>query len=423
MLSFRRLLPLILLPVCAAAVGCTTVSTADDPHLLESFQQRTPQSIAVAPFLNETDVDNAGEFMREAVYGELAPLGYEDVDLEKVDALISKIAVENDIRPENVIETMPEALLEPDLADAVIFGSVTRISRLYLLFYAQHRVDVDLIMRDAETGDPLYMNSYIIQNRLVQFPTGIPSLIGSLFTSLWYMRPKELRETLEVAAEQISTRFPRPYQLAGSGSTFIHRAEVGLPPRETLLLGDRIAVRVEGTPERSGSFSIGKIVDDAPLIEVSPGQYSGGYVVQPGDEVGFTFVTVQLEDPGKPREDVNFPIHQDSFAIDAVPPPPFRVVRWGQDPNAPGVFLEFGPANPETAPEEKPVSFFIFRSPAGAEDLDYIGSSTVPYFHDETARPGVTYQYGIVAIDEANNHSPLPSTLDRITPRPRATTQ
>lgn len=401
--------------VMAALAGCARVRTDDAPHFREEvFMADPPGTLAIAPLENLSGREGAEAKMREALYGALSPLGYEDVELARVDQLVSEQAVRLNVRPE---EVPPGDIASPQLADAVLFGQVRRVSRLYLFLYAQYRFDVSLAMYSTRTRQQIYTNDFIIRNRRVPFPTSLVGLGKSFVSTLWFLRDSELQETYDEAAEEIAARFPKPPGQVGEKGIFIGKVEVDVA-RESLRAGDRVVVRVDGAAGRQATFSLGTRVADQPLRETSPGQYSGMYVVQKGDDARYVYVKARLQDPGEDGASVESDANDQAFSIDTQPPVSYAIDTWAELPGQQGILISFAPED-RTSPasEDVPVMFHIFRGAHAGDQLAYLGSTRETRYSDPDARAGMDYEYAIVAVDAAGNESPV-RTKVRIQPRP-----
>lgn len=407
-----RLLILLALPL---SVGCNTVRTVDDPWVNEDgFAARPPRTIALAPFTNMSGEENAGEKLREALYGALATMDYEDIELSVVGDFVDRAAMEYNIVPEKV---GPEHIIHPDLADAIVFAEVERVSRLFILFFSQHRIEVNLSMYDTLTRQRLYLNRFTVRCRRYNSPTGIGGILSAFFSLLWQFSEEELDRSIESTAEEIRARFPRPYEGSREGGMEIVKVGVETPPSKMLRVGDRVLIRVEGSPRGKATYTIGNLVSDANLAETAPGQYSGIYEIQPGDNANYVFIEVKLVDREGSGQSVNHSAQDQAFAVDTIPPVPYAVHTWKQVPGTDGIYLQYGPEN-RTDPEAEnvPSRYMIFRGTGDEEALTYLGDSeTVEYF-DPTALVGVQYQYSVVAVDQAGNEGEV---LTRVKVKPR----
>lgn len=395
--------------------GCARVTTVDEPHFREdAFKADPPKTLAIAPFENATGVKDAAPKMREAIYGALSGLNYTDVELNRVDQIISEQALRLNVRPD---EVRAEDIAIPEMADAVVFGRVDHASRLYLFLYAQYRIDVNLAMYSTRTRQQIYSNDFIVRNRKFTLPTGVVGLVKSFFSTLWFMRTSELEESYEEVAQQIAERFPPPPGEVGQKGIFIEKVDVDVA-RESLRAGDRVVVRVDGAPGKVGTFSVGTRVVDQPLRETAPGQYSGMYVIQPGDDARYVFVRARLRSPEADGESIEADAASEAFLIDTAPPVSYAIDTWAELPGKQGLVLSFAPED-RTSPqsEDVPVAFHVFRGLRGGDNLAYLGTTQETRYTDTGAQAGVEYEYAIVAVDAAGNQSPV-RTKVRITPAP-----
>ncbi|MCH8333376.1 hypothetical protein IIC65_05535 [Candidatus Sumerlaeota bacterium] len=386
----------VLLGVVPAMFACSYAPVADNAIFNEEvFLASMPRSLAIAPVTNLTKVQEAGEEFRRKLYGALAPLAYEDVELDNVDSILSSKASVLNITPS---ELSPSHIADPDLADAVLFVQLEKVSRLFLFVFAQIRVDLRVALYDTKSNTLLYQNHYIVRNLQ----------INSTFSTIFLMRNQPLEDALNLTAREVAEGLPAPPAPSSSGSLAISEVEVEFP-RPTLLEGDRVVLRVSATPglsSESATFSIGQVAADQPLIESTPGQYAGVYEVQAGDNGRFLFVTVSVIDPDNPDESITHGADDQPFAIDTIPPVPYEIISWSQRPGDRTIRLRFAPESiisPEA--ESVPVLFHVFRGLAGGGSLAFIGSSEIAEFEDKDAEPGVEYEYAVVAEDAAGNQS------------------
>lgn len=405
----------LLLFAIPLSVGCNTVRTVDDPFLNEAgFAERPPRTIALAPFTNLSGEENAGKKLREALYGALATMGYEDIELSAVDDFVDRTAMEYNIVPE---EVLPEHLIHPDLADAIVFAEVERVARLFLLFFSQHRIEINLSMYDTLTRKRLYLNHFTVRCRRYNSPTGIGGILSAFFSLLWQFSEEELDKSIEAAAEEIRDRFPRPYEGSREGETEITKVAVETPPSKMLQVGDRVLIRVEGSARGKATYKIGNLVQEANLAETAPGQYSGIYEIQPGDNANYVFVEVKLVDREGRGQAVLHTAQDQAFAVDTIPPVPYAVHTWKQVPGTDGIYIQYGPEN-RTNPEAEnvPSRYMIFRGTGDDPALTYLGDSETTEYFDPTALVGVQYQYSVVAVDQAGNEGEV---LTRVKVKPR----
>lgn len=411
---------IFLLVLGAALAGCSWTRTQHDPIFREDlFKAEPPRTLAIAPLDNLSKDEEGGEKMRVALYRALAPLAYDDVELDEVDRFISEKAMALNMRPEDLLY---DYIASPDLADAVVFGEVTRVSRFFLFVYSQIRVDLQLVMYNTHTGEQLYLNHYVMHNPRITLPTSIAGIAEAFFSTFFHLRDRQLDVSLDAIAEEVAKRFPVPKGEVGRGRKNIETVEVSVA-REVLREGDKVVIRALGSPASAATFSIGSVIVDAPMIETDLGQYTADYVVQPGDDGRYLFVTVTLADPEGTEAPTDFSAHEKPFAIDTTRPVSYTISSWSQFPGRDGIVLRFAPVDP-TDPEAEnvPKEFHVFRGTPGDAALQPIGTTEEPEYKDEDAKVGVDYEYAVVAVDAAGNASEVRTRI-RITPgassRPR----
>jgi hypothetical protein len=406
---------ILLLVLGTLVVGCGRVQTQESPFFRrEIFMSDPPQTLAIAPFANTSNVEDAGERMRTAVYGALSGLGYQDIELSRVDQAVNQQALRFNVRPE---EVAPQDIAIPELADAVVFAEVERVSRMFLLIYARYRIDINLAVYSTRSRQQLYTNEFIVTNRRFSFPTSLIGVGKSLLSTIWFMRGSELEESYDEVAQEIAQRFPAPPGEVGRSGIYIRRVSVDVA-RETLRVGDRVVVRVEGSPGKAGSFDVGARIAGQPLRESAAGQYTGREVIQQGDDARYAYVKARLEGSGEGAESVEADAHDQAFSIDTLPPVSYAVDTWAELPDRKGIVISFAPED-RTSPqsEDVPVAFHIFRGLQHGENLAYLGTTRETRYTDPDARPGVDYEYAVVAVDGAGNESSV-RTKVRITPAP-----
>lgn len=386
--------------------GCySVISLTEDPTFdAEGFQARSPHTMALAPFTNNSSYSNAGERMRTTMYSVLAPLPFADIELNKVDSFINSKAEERNVRPEALD---PYYIADPALADMVVFAEVEKVSRLFFLLYAQIKIEMRMVAVDTSTRTKLYQNHFVVTNRNFSVPVSLPGIVTSMVSTGSFMRESELNDSMEEAAEKIAERFPRPATLATDGSTTIEQVEVAVA-RQTLKTGDRIMIHAKGSAGRSAAFSIGKVAVNQPMVETSPGDYSGVHTVKDKDDGRFLFVSVTFTNPRKAGETVTLQANEQPFAIDTVPPPSYVVDSWVRRQGVSGVLLRFAPEDRAAAgTAETPKLFHVFRAENKGGNLVFIGTSEAPEYDDKDAKEGVPYEYGVTTEDAAGNTGPM----------------
>ena len=179
--------------------------------------------------------------------------------------------------------------------DAVLYGKVTNWDRSYYGIESVSSVGVDLKIVSANTGKVLFESTATDSDSrgVSKGPTGFSNIVIEPIKGL----DNEIITTLarDVIKQSISpiNRKSRPGFLKTAPPFIIESAHSA--PKGVLVNG-KLVVAVMGTPEMTGSFSIGNAIRDVPLVERSPGHYIGEYLPVSGDTFQSQIVTVSLQD-------------------------------------------------------------------------------------------------------------------------------
>jgi len=407
----RRAASILALLLVIGLAACQRVTTRGPRYLDEaSLANDPPYTLAILPTTDRTNHPELAQTVREVLYEAISTLPYADRELATVDRLLGQIASRRGVA---LAHLPPEAMVSPELGEAVLFSELVDVRRLYLLFYAHNRFDLDLKLVDTRSRKVLYRNLFVFYDR-----TGGPSItVLGLFersiSSLMHLRERALRESLEEAAQEIVTLMPRPTFDVARGE-LLRISRVTVAPRDKVLgAGDTVQIHTVATPGCTGRFSIGSVKRDLPLREAQPGHYYGQYEIVPGDQSPFAVVEVQLASPAT-SETLEFAASGQPLVIDTEPPPPPRIARWWQ--TGAGVFFEIEPGGIPRDDNDLPVAYNIYRRLAGQGEFQKTGEAREPVFRDGTARGGQRYEYYALAVDRAGNIS-VPSGIVTITPR------
>lgn len=415
--ALRIALLLGLIAVLGGLCGCRRLSLGGRAGYadMESFENNPPRTIALMPTTDASGHPDLAEPMRKALERALAPLPYQDRQEDAVNEFLSRTAARLGCGP---TQLPPAAMVDPQLADCVVFSDIERISRVYLFLYAHYRLDLNFAMWDARTRRIIYQNKFVFYDRAWVPTFDIMGLFGSSILSLWHLRPSQLQETLDEGAQKIVKELPTPkLELARNGNVELSEAQV-VTPFQVLTVGSQVNVYVKGTPHCKVTFSIGRVARDIPLQEETMGRYHGVYKVVAGTDLGYAVVEVHMALPDGSQK-LDYTVEKAPFAIDTQAPPRARVARSWPANLRPGIYLGLElEAEDTTHNRELPDDYVIYRQVAGTAKFDEIGVSHDKVFYDATNDPNKNYEYYIVTRDRAGNCSQVgPITL--ITPQAR----
>lgn len=312
--TLKRLILLALLGLSGPWLGgCTYFYFTENPVTNEElFAAQLPRSLAILPFTNRTKVERAPEFARKAFYASLSGLNYRDVELEQVNGAISEIAAERELSPS---ELPPPLLRSPEIADAVLTGEVTRISKFYIILYAHISVRANIKLYDTRTQQVIYENQAKGVFMDISAPFSIFGALKTAVTSLWHLRDEEIQETFEELAQRVVAEFPRLSPSVEKDGVFIGDVTLRIP-NDPMRPGDEMRLEFLGTPNHQAYFDLGSIQQDIPIAEISPGRYGVAYIIQPGQQADFVVVTCKLIGDGS---EVSLTQYRQPFKVESGP--------------------------------------------------------------------------------------------------------
>jgi hypothetical protein len=133
------------------------------PHtLVPDYKSKTPTSVAVVPFKNETVDMDAPNVFRPKLFNIISYKGYVSPPITEID---SKLA-EKDIREAGQLNSMtPQEIGKLLNVDAVLYGTVTEWSTTYLVVYASIKVGAKFQLIDTKTGEQLWESEHTVAER------------------------------------------------------------------------------------------------------------------------------------------------------------------------------------------------------------------------------------------------------------------
>jgi len=138
--------------------------------------------------------------------------------------------------------------------------------------------------------------------------------------------------------------------------------------RTALKAGDTLRITVRGTPGMNATFDLPPLIKGQELRETRPGEYSGTYTVNPGDNVQNGSITAYLKGGG----DEDFLQGRDKVTIGTALPLSTGVdgatVRLGKTQYAPGEEVKFDFTAPATFPATAWVGLIPSNVPHGSEE-------------------------------------------------------
>lgn len=179
--------------------------------------------------------------------------------------------------------------------DAILYGTIHRWERNYYGIQSVNSVDLELELKSAKDNSVIYHARLKDSDSrgIIGGPTGISDLVLEPIRGL----DSEIIEDLARSVVNRMLAPLNPHQTAKKGSGLpsiyaaTHNAQIPLKTKA------QFDVLLFGSPEGLASFRIGSSTGDIPLIERSPGHYSGKYFVQPYEHFESQPMFVKIQGP------------------------------------------------------------------------------------------------------------------------------
>ena len=377
----------------------------------KSLRDRPPQTVAVLPFLNRTDKEEAFDIVRKSFHGHFSTLNFAAVPLYKIDHALRQAGLDT---PDKVAKTPIPKLREILQADALIQGEITHYDRIYAGVYSQVAVGAEVRMVDAKTDKELWWAKNVSRKHGGGIATTPVGLILTAVSTAFNMREIELLRSSDDLFREMVRSIPQPtlaQALRPPAIAILAHDGMRRTDRYALKAGDLLKVGLEGDPRKKASFRIGNFKTDIPMREEDPGMYSGTYRVLPGDFVEEALIIGMLADDQKNSTewvDALGPV-----TIDTIPPAvPGGVRAIGKDKT---VELSWAKSTDKDIGQYR-----IYRSNTPLTGFQEVGKTELTLFRDPNLTNETPYFYRIAAVDLAGNESKPSDSLraSPVTPGP-----
>lgn len=180
--------------------------------------------------------------------------------------------------------------------DAVLYGKIRKWNRSYYGLQTVNSVKFELEIKSGRDDKTLFFSSgEDYESRgLSKGPTGYADLIlepikglnSALITDLAGKTVKKMLEPLQSNYSEHDSSSPLPIIYAISTTM----------EKQALAPGDKLVVLVFGSPNLIASFSIGRLIQNIPMLENDSGRYYGVYIPIESDSFKNENITVSLRD-------------------------------------------------------------------------------------------------------------------------------
>ena len=272
----------ISLIIIFANVSCAVrglISGLPIPVILE--EEELPHKVAVLPFANKTSNPEGGDTVRKMFYNFFSSLNYIDVELSAIDdSLIStdlyhKLTAREEVSPQTLGKVLG--------VDAVIFGEVTSLGKIYALVYTDNQAGLKAKMVRCKTKEVIWElehKIHIEDGDIPLSPIGLATTV--VMTAITHQQATHIKAASELCMQMVGT-IPNPPAI--SEPPPLIEAMVHNGAGKLLRPGDYLKVAMIGEVGQTAAWSLPPLVEGLPMKEKEPGVYIGAYRIKPGDRL------------------------------------------------------------------------------------------------------------------------------------------
>ena len=201
--NFKQLLMLI---GFFSLIGCATTPPSFNQEVVRAtFESYEPLSLAVLPFMDNTDSKGLANLVRRAFYGHLSVQPYRDIELHLIDQKLS----EHNLTDPKVLYTMPITELGRMLeCDAVVLGEITIYQKLFFGVYSQLAVGAAISIWDTRSGQMIWHDRHVARFHDGGIPFSLLEIPFLSFRSGWNLRERVTIRTVDDLTHHLVNRIP-----------------------------------------------------------------------------------------------------------------------------------------------------------------------------------------------------------------------
>lgn len=220
---------LILLPIFLGVSACSTIPYQEQRPLVDSkgvptdkntrvhfkvhdnYQTAAPQCLVIMPLEKAIKDDTENkliitkeqlEQIRMVFYSHLAPAQFRDIELRKVDHLISKMYPEERTNHKKIAEALG--------CNYLLTGKITDYSKDFFLFYSQIVIGAELQLIQANNDDILWEGKYVAESHASAIPLSPIGAVKGLYDTTNHLSDEEVLKVSDVLARQLVRTIPEP---------------------------------------------------------------------------------------------------------------------------------------------------------------------------------------------------------------------
>jgi len=192
----------LLFSACSTATVRPAVPATPTPAFVSWSQAGAPDKrVCALPFTDRTGTEGLAAQVRESFSGHLSIKRFSDVELHQIDARLDTAAG-------GWRNHSPQQLGQTVGCDALIYGEVTRASRLYLGVYTQLTLEGAIRVVDAHSGRVLVEESYTTKFRAGGVPLSPLAVVPSAVLNLRDMTDTQMVRVIDDLGRHLAEKVP-----------------------------------------------------------------------------------------------------------------------------------------------------------------------------------------------------------------------
>ena len=282
-LKFSRIGPVWLLCVFLAigSISCSLIGLSSKPVPAVLQEKELPHKVAILPFVNKTSTPEGGQIVRKMFYNFFSSLNYLDMEPFIIDDnlkgtdLYQEIIAGKEVSPQKVGKSLG--------VDAVIFGEVISLGKIYALVYTDNQAGLKAKMVQCKTGKILWElehNVHLQKGDVPLSPIGLATTIAK--TALSHQQATHMQAAAALCMQMVAT-IPNPPAVAESPPQI--QALVHNGAGRLLRPGDYVKAVMIAEKDKHATWSIPPLMENMPMKEKEPGVYVGAYRIKDQDRL------------------------------------------------------------------------------------------------------------------------------------------
>ena len=263
------------------SVSCALRMLENPPAPTVFEEEKLPYKVAILPFENKTSNPEAGTTVRKMFYNFFSSLNYRDLEPYVIDENLKANHLYADITGGKKVS--PQKLGQLLGVDAVIYGEVISLGKIYALVYSDNQAGLKARMLRCSNAKPVWELEHTIHIEEGDVPLSPIGLAATIFkTALSHNQATHMKAASALCMQMIAT-IPNPPGVSEPPPKI--QALVHNGAGKLLQPGDTIKVAMIGDKNRIASWSIPPLVENLPMEEKQPGVYIGAYRIKARDRL------------------------------------------------------------------------------------------------------------------------------------------